>query len=63
MTAPNLAAIERDVAAVLVRHGLAGHESLHIAAYEITQGGQPAGVTITAQAYTRPHVGQMEAAS
>ncbi len=59
MTAPDLtpvdlAQVERDIAAVLVAHGLTTHDTVQVAAYEIEQAGQTAGVTVTAYAYTPP---------
>lgn len=59
MTAPapgpvDLAAVERDIAAVLVAHGLAAHDRGQVAAYPIEQAGHTTGVTITAYAYTPP---------
>jgi hypothetical protein len=57
VTAPtvvDLAAVERDIAAVLVRHGLADHDTIQVSARLIEQGGELAGVTIDALAYTRP---------
>lgn len=56
MTAPtiDLTAVERDIAAVLVAHGLTGHDTVNVAAYEIEQAGQTAGITVTAYAYTPP---------
>lgn len=59
MTAPateqvDLSAVERDIAKVLVAHGLAGHDTIQVAVYPIIQGGRTAGVSITGMAYTRP---------
>lgn len=54
MTGPDLAAVERDIAAVLVAHGLAAHDTVQVSARLIEQGGIVAGVTIDALAYTRP---------
>lgn len=58
MTAPtepvNLAQVERDIAAVLVAHGLTTHDTVQVAAYPIEQAGQTAGITVTAYAYTPP---------
>lgn len=59
MTAPestpvDLAQIERDIAAVLVAHGLTTHDTVQVAAYEIEQAGRTAGITVTAYAYTPP---------
>lgn len=50
----DLTAVERDIAAVLVAHGLTGHDTVNVAAYEIEQAGQTAGITVTAYAYTAP---------
>jgi hypothetical protein len=50
----NLTAVEHDIAAVLVAHGLADHDTIQVAAYPIEQGGHTAGYSITALAYTRP---------
>jgi hypothetical protein len=57
MTAPtgvDLRALERDLAVVLMAHGLADHDTVQVAAYGIEQGGHTAGVTVSAYAYTRP---------
>lgn len=56
MTAPavDLTAVERDIAAVLIAHGLTGHDTVQVAAYEIEQAGHTAGITVTAYAYTPP---------
>ncbi|MEV4672787.1 hypothetical protein AB0K34_14115 [Actinomadura sp. NPDC049382] len=58
MTAPaetvDLAQVERDIAAVLVAHGLTTHDTVQVAAYPIEQAGTTAGVTVTAYAYTPP---------
>lgn len=56
MTTPavDLRAVEQDIAAVLAAHGLGGHDTVQVAAYEVEQGGQTAGITVNVLAYTRP---------
>lgn len=53
-TRVNLAQLERDIAAVLVAHGLTDLDTVSVSAYEITQGDAYAGVTVSAYAYERP---------
>lgn len=59
MTAPaieqvNLAAVEHAIAVVLVRHGLADHDTVQVSARTIEQGGHITGVTIDVFAGSRP---------
>lgn len=58
MTAPavervDLAAVERDLVAVLTAHGITG-DTIQLAVYPIEQAGETVGVSISGFAYTRP---------
>lgn len=53
MTAPDLAAVERDLAAVLAAHGLTG-DTVNIAVYPINQADTAAGWSVTGMVYTPP---------
>ena len=57
MSAPisvDLRALERDIVALFVKHGLGFHDTVQVAAYKIEQAGQTAGITVDAWAYTCP---------
>lgn len=49
---PNTAAIERDLAVLLARHGLGDHATVIVDVREIEQGGRIIGVTFKAHAFT-----------
>jgi hypothetical protein len=50
----DLAQLERDIAAVLVAHGLTDLDTVSVTAHEIVHGDAYAGVTVSAYAYERP---------
>lgn len=49
---PDTAALERDLAVLLARHGLGDHATVHVSAHAIEQGGRIIGAVVKAHAFT-----------